>query len=205
MMPLKRWLDFLFPPRADERAIRDISIDAFLSRVALRRVPATHPDTRALLPFSDTLVRAAIHEAKYHGNVHALDLLAAALAEYLRDPDDILRNPVIVPIPLGTKRYRERGMNQAEEVARQAIGVHGIGIDSSLLTRVRETVSQVSLPRQAREENMRGAFAPTRRADPSSTYILLDDVVTTGATMQAAIDALQEAGAKDIIPLALAH
>jgi len=52
---------------------------------------------------------------------------------------------------------------------------------------------------------MRGAFRATRHASPTSTYILVDDVLTTGATLQAAIDALKESGAENIIPLALAH
>jgi predicted amidophosphoribosyltransferase len=52
---------------------------------------------------------------------------------------------------------------------------------------------------------MRGAFGATHSADPALTYILIDDVITTGATLQAAVDALTSAGASHIIPLALAH
>jgi predicted amidophosphoribosyltransferase len=52
---------------------------------------------------------------------------------------------------------------------------------------------------------MRGAFGAAHPADPTSTYLIIDDVLTTGATLQAAIDALKSAGATNIIPLALAH
>lgn len=202
------WLDFLFPPRVDEMALRGISADDFLALVAPQLVSATAPGTVSLLPFSNASVRAAIHEAKYHGSKKAFGLLSAALAEYLHDADDIEHRKSrisIVPVPLGKERYRERGFNQVEKIIGLASKEFPVTIDTTLLERTRETASQVSLPRREREENMRGAFRATRRADTSHTYIVIDDVITTGATLQAAIDALKEAGAKHIIPLALAH
>jgi ComF family protein len=206
---MMRLFDFLFPPRVDELALRDVSLDDFLSLMTPQLVSQTHPETVALLPFNDARVRAAIHEAKYRGNTPAFELLAAALAEYLRDADDLSRKTFIVPIPLGKERYRERGFNQVHEVllrALRSLGEEGgIEIDATLLKRTHETASQVSLPRREREENMRGAFGAARPADPAYTYIIIDDVITTGATLQAAIDALATAGAEHIIPLALAH
>ena len=197
-------LDFLFPPRVDEITLRTVSLDTFLTLVAPRVVPATRPETVILLPFSEPVVRATIHEAKYHGSDTAFTYLAAALADYLRDADDIKR-PIIVSVPLGRERRKERGFNHVEEIAKRVCGELGIILDADLLSRTRETISQVSLPRTAREENMRDAFRATRPADPALTYILVDDVITTGATLQAAADALTEAGARHIIPLALAH
>jgi predicted amidophosphoribosyltransferase len=108
-------------------------------------------------------------------------------------------------VPLGKIRRKERGFNQVEEVARRTAKELGIPVDASLLERTRETASQVSLDRDAREKNMKSAFKATCALDPSQTYIVIDDVVTTGATLQAAIDALKKAGAEHIIPLALAH
>lgn len=204
------WLfDFLFPPRADEVVLRSISTDDFLALMNPRLVPETRPATVALLPFSDQRVRAAIHEAKYHGSERAFKLLALALTDYLHDADD-LRNTrfhlvFLVPVPLGKTRRKERGFNQVEEVARLVEKELKIQIESDILVRTRETVSQISLQRSDREENMRGAFRATRHADTSCTYILIDDVITTGATLQSAINALQKAGAEHIIPLALAH
>ena len=203
-----RWFDFLFPPRVDERVVRDISADDFISLVAPRLVPETRPGTVILLPFNNVCVRAVIHEAKYRGSEYAFKLLALALTEYLRDADDVGRttsNISIVPIPLGKERRKERGFNQAEEVAKLAARELVTRVENDLLVRTRETISQVSLAREKREENMRGAFRATRRADPARTYIVIDDVITTGATLQAAVDALKEAGAEHIIPLALAH
>lgn len=199
-----RFLDLLFPPRSAEEILRDVPASAFLEKVAPRLINDTRPETVGLLPFSAASVRAAIHEAKYHGNTRAFELLATALTEYLLDADET-RAPIIVPVPLGKARRKERGFNQTEEVARRAARELGLPLDARLLVRTRETASQVSLPRDKRIENMRGAFGAAHELDPARTYIVIDDVVTTGATLQAAIDALKEAGAKHIVPLALAH
>jgi len=207
-----RWLDFLFPLRTDEAVLRDISIDDFLALMVPRLVPETRPGTVALLPFNNPLVRSAIHEAKYHGSERAFSFLATALSEYLCDADDVHTTRsnlvVLVPVPLGKERRKERGFNQVEEITNRAAHELDIAVNTTLLERTRETISQVSLTRTLRERNMKGAFeCPSKLEERSKayTYILVDDVLTTGATLQAAIDALKGAGAKHIIPLALAH
>ncbi len=206
-MNMWRLLDILFPPRTDEAVVRGVSDDDFLTFLAPQITRETRPETVALLPFSVSSVRAAVHEAKYHESERAFRLLAAALAEYLRDGDEWPPHKcLIVPMPLGALRQKERGYNQVEKIALHAIkNLSGFKVDATLLVRTRETASQVSLPRLKREENMRGAFKAVHSVTPSYTYILLDDVLTTGATLQAAIDALRAAGAANIIPLALAH
>lgn len=198
-----RLLDLLFPPRADEATLRSVSTDNLLSLIAPRLIDYSRPSTVALLPFHHVSVRAALHEAKYHGSTQAFELLGTVLAEYLSDSDEHAKRTVLIPVPLGTLRAKERGFNQVEEALKMSR--LEIPIDSTLLMRIRETVSQVSLPREKRRENMRGAFVATRRADPAYTYIVVDDVITTGATLQAAVDALTQAGAANVVPLALAH
>ena len=204
-MPLRRWLDFLFPPREDEKVLRTISTDEFLALVSPLLLSATRPEAIALLPFSNASVRAAIHEAKYRGSERAFELLAAVLAEYLRDYDEQTRKTVLVPVPLGKERRTERGFNQVEEIIKRVAEELVLETDTTILDRVRETASQVSLPRHARKENMRGAFGAAHPADPAYIYIVIDDVLTTGATLQAVVDALEQAGATHVIPLALAH
>jgi len=216
-----RWLDILFPPRTDEHTLHATDSDGLETLLDPRLAPVTRPATVVLLPFFNPVVRAAIHEAKYHGTAHSFDLLAAVLAAYLRDADDLgdtrFNLVSLVPVPLGTKRRKERGFNQVEEVARRALqklksDIGNITLETDLLIRTRETVSQVLLPRTTRERNMRGAFTASPRLHRTSTaeiaqrtYLIVDDVLTTGATLQAAIDALAKAGAKQIVPLALAH
>lgn len=186
-------------------------------------VSVTRPATVTLLSYADPVARAAIHEAKYHGSEHAFSLLATALADflpdYLADTTQLghrVSKFVIVPVSLGAARRKERGFNQVEEVAKRALQVldmPGVRLDSSLLTRTRETPSQVSLERGEREKNMRGAFTTslklrgTSLATPNSMYLILDDVLTTGATLQACLDALVTAGIdrEHLLPIALAH
>lgn len=201
-----QWIvDLLFPPREDERLLRSVAPGALLELLAPRMVPVTSPGTLALLPFHDAAVRATIHEAKYHGSRTAFDLLSTVLVEYLLDGDLDLSHARLVPIPLGTKRRKERGFNQTEEIAMRVSQELGIPLDTETLTRVRETASQVSLPREKRSENMRDAFGVARPPSSSLLYIVVDDVTTTGATLQAALDALSQAGARNLFPLALAH
>lgn len=202
---MHRIVDFLFPPREDERTLRKLPPDALLKALAPREVPVTRPETLVLLPFHVQAVRAAIHEAKYHGSPTALTLLVSVAVEYLRDGDFDLSRARLVPIPLGARRRKERGFNQAEEVAKRISHELGIPLRTDALIRIRETESQVSLPREKRAENMRGAFCAAPSLNPSLLYIILDDVTTTGATLQAALDALSEAGATHLFPIALAH
>ena len=216
---MMRFLDFLFPPRSDERAMRDFSDDDFAALALPYIVPETRPETVALLPFNNPIVRSTLHEAKYHGNERAFRLLGSTLADFL--PDYVAdfefyghRKSIIVPVPLGKVRRKERGFNQAEEIAKYALKNLGsdFSIDVNLLERIKETQTQVSLERKKREENMRGAFTASPRLRSASRieltntlFIVLDDVVTTGATLQAASSALRDAGALHILPIALAH
>lgn len=203
----------LFPLRADESVVQATPKDALLALLDPELVPLGEGLVAAtLLPFIDERVRAAIHEAKYHGNGAAFALLTSALEEYLREAtnEDFDKAPyVLVPVPLGKVRERERGYNQIEEVLKRLPRDLGISIDTSLLVRVRETESQVALPRRKRLTNMRGAFhCPAEalvKAGADTTYIVVDDVLTTGATIAAACSALKDAGAEHVLAVALAH
>lgn len=203
--------EIIFPPRTDEQMLHAVALDDFLLLLAPCTVPVTRPASVMLLPFHNQHVRAAIHESKYHGTLRAQRLLGIALAEYFMGNDDIPCTMTLIPIPLGNVRERERGFNQVEAIITTALRElpekerSRFILEPHLLVRTRETASQVTLPRHLREENMRGAFGTTHPANPNQTYFIIDDVLTTGATLQAAIDALKTAGAKHIIPLALAH
>ncbi|MEJ1966135.1 MAG: ComF family protein [Gammaproteobacteria bacterium] len=103
----------------------------------------------------------------------------------------------IVPMPLHASRYRERGFNQAREIARFAARSLAVRVDSRVLVRRLATREQSGLSLEARRENVRGAFEVVS-AVPRGRIALLDDVVTTGSTAMAAAQALVAAGADEV-------
>jgi len=116
------------------------------------------------------------------------------------DPWDAL-----VPVPLYHRRRRERGFNQADELARGLAQKRKIRV-SDCLYRCRETPSQTKLTRIARWENMAGAFDLKRGFDVTGLHLLLiDDVFTTGATTNACAQVLAQAGAKSVAVLTVAR
>ncbi len=115
------------------------------------------------------------------------DVLAAALGERLSHVE------ALIPVPLGRSRLRERGHNQAAVLAAAVGAATGLPVLHSLV-RVRETRTQTRLPPSERMRNVNGAFAASGRALGGMQVALLDDVVTTGATLGAAARALAALG-----------
>lgn len=148
-------------------------------------------------------IRRALHTLKYRRNVGLGDALAQHLVEYV----DVLGWPVdvVVPVPLGKARMKERGYNQVGLVAMPLASLRDWRYEPKALFRARETRSQVGLSAVERKENVSGAF----RSDPAKvsgrTVLLMDDVATTGATLSACADALLQSGAKEVFSLTLAR
>jgi ComF family protein len=128
-------------------------------------------------------------------------LMAGRFAELTSD------DPLVIPIPLHRWRYWRRRFNQSAELARYLCHQHGTGVYSPvLLQRQRATQSQGGLSRQARKRNLAGAFAinpDAARAD--RPVLLIDDVMTTGATLNAATRVLQRTGAPEVRALTIAR
>jgi len=151
--------------------------------------------------------RALIHELKYH---HGLHVLADIEAIVRGSPHvaDFVRDAIIVPVPLHPRKERERGYNQtallAEAFARAAGGTTRV---ESLLKRVIDTPSQTAFDRQARRENLKNAFAlrSGTTLTPASPYILIDDVFTTGSTLNSCAGVLRRAGALNLRVVTFGH
>jgi ComF family protein len=149
--------------------------------------------------------RDAAHLLKYGGLPRIADDLAAAM-ERLPLPE--CDAAWLVPVPLGTKRLRERGYNQSAHLAR-ALAARWNRPVVELLIRVRDTATQTALTPEARLANVAGAFemrkseVGTRNGSafrlPRSALILVDDVLTTGATLAEAARALERAGARTVL------
>jgi ComF family protein len=210
MSMLERVLDLLFPPRASARRARGADIAQLAALLSPRSVPLSAGSAVALFPYKG-LVKALIVEAKFYQDERAAALLGDALADYfleeLADANAYERRTVfLVPVPLHERRRRERGHNQAERICRHALSrLEGLAtLDAGILARVRETLPQTALGRAERRANMRDAFRAAQPLDPDALYILADDVVTTGATLDAALAALRAGGAERVRAVALA-
>jgi ComF family protein len=176
---------------------RIISIESGRCGRCRRREPGV-VRSRAIGPY-DGALRAIVHALKYDGRRSLARPLAAMLeqsgAEILDGAD------VLVPVPLHRSRQRARGFNQAAEIAR-----HMTLPTTRALTRVRGTPSQTDLPAAQRHANVRGAFAVRRRARVrGAVVVLVDDVSTTGATLDACARALVGAGAVEVRALTAAR
>ncbi len=155
--------------------------------------PAFH---RALAPFVYAApIDRLIQDLKYRQRLETARLLGARLADYVasRDPEI----DVIVPVPLHAKRLRERGYNQSLEIARPVAEQLGLRLDYQSGQRTRATPPQTSLPPKARQRNVRNAFKVTG-SFKGARVAVLDDVMTTGHTVNAFATCLKKAGAKSI-------
>lgn len=162
-------------------------------------------------------LRAAVLQLKFHHRERLGTRLGALLLgrwQALESAASALSHPLVVPVPLHRARERERGYNQAKLLAegflkahRRAFGSPGtMKLDSRCVARKRPTTPQSGLSLHARSENVRGAFevtAPDRIKDRD--VILVDDVMTTGATVSACAASLKRAGARRVVVLALAR
>lgn len=147
----------------------------------------------------DRLLAAVIHDYKYHQN----RALATKLAEILDQTLPVFSEPVtIVPLPTIRRHIRERGFDHMLLLAKKLSKLRGFEV-SQILMRAKNTV-QVGADQLTRQKQAREAYALSGTVDPSKTYLLLDDVWTTGASMKAALKKLQGAGAFRVFGAVLA-
>ncbi len=207
-------LDFVFPPRCAACPRRGALLCSACC-ASCRLVPdsANQEQHRRLAsPFLASTagayifegpVREAIHLLKYHRRTHVAMPLGDLLARYL------LAHPLIVdaivPVPLHPDRLRLRGYNQAALLGQRLAQQIGVPLLDRHVLRVRHTGQQADLNRAERRANVEAAFAWRSARRPPPRILVIDDVLTTGATVDAVAQALHVAGARTVHALALAR
>ena len=152
-------------------------------------------------------VRAMIHHLKYGGYPTLADTMALIVARSVPH----VPSGTMVPIPVSAQRLRRRGYNQAEGIARSLGNRWGSRVDPSVLHRSVDTVTQTRLPPSERMDNVRNAFvasppwAPATNGGEDPAIILVDDVLTTGATIVSAAQTLADAGWRRITAVTVAR
>lgn len=198
-------IDFIRPPLCDKLGLPlPFATGAVSLSAAALANPPVWDRARAVAHHSG-LMRRLIHDLKFHDRDDLVRLLGGLMTEagsaLLSDAD------LIVPVPLGRLRLLRRRFNQAAVLGRDVARRSGVACDPLSLVRLRATRSQIGLSREQRATNVRGAFGVPegRRGRIEGRHIvLIDDVMTTGATAAAATRALRNAGAETVSVLVLA-
>jgi len=152
--------------------------------------------------FGDEL-RTAIHSLKYEERARIGTFLGKILGERLLSETIIQNLDYLIPVPLHPIKFRERGFNQAEWIANGLGKTIQIPVRTQLMKRVKHTISQTTLNREERLNNMKKAFKINE--DVSDRNIgIVDDVLTTGSTISSMASLLKDAGAKKIVALTVA-
>ena len=151
--------------------------------------------------------RSLVHALKYHHGLQVLEdiaIIMAAVPGYA----DYLRGAVLVPVPLHPKKLAKRHYNQSRLLAACAVqAVDGQARVEDLLSRVVHTESQTHYDRAARQKNLKNAFAlaPGATINPAQRYVLVDDVFTTGSTLNACAAVLRRGGALNLDVVTFGH
>lgn len=186
---------------------------------AIRNTENLGEDTFAVYSYHDPVIKEAIKALKYKGAKVISVSLAKALyeasleiiSEEIELENKLLKQKILViPVPLHRTRLQKRGFNQSEEIAKKICELdenRTLEINTKVLERTKETPSQVSVVnREKRLSNLRDAFSIKNKDEINGkTILLIDDVITTGATMDSCRKKLLKAGAKKVIAFSVAH
>ncbi len=148
-------------------------------------------------------VRDAVHALKYQGVRALAPTLGQLLARFMAQQE--MAAEVLVPVPLHPRRERKRGYNQSLLLAKATGETSGLPVEPHALSRVTDTPSQLTLRSEERRANVYGAFRARGERVAGRHILVVDDVCTTGSTLEACAIALKEAGAASVWGFALAR
>lgn len=148
-------------------------------------------------------VKQSIYRFKYHSRQEYAHYYGRELAKQYRQWIERCKVEALVPIPLSKRRLRQRGFNQAERVAREVSRQTGIPVYQNLLIRVRDTRAQKELNDRERKNNLKGAFKTEANKVQLNHILLIDDIYTTGSTMNEAAGELKRSGIDEVYCLSI--
>ena len=151
----------------------------------------------------DSPIQNGLHTMKYRRNIVLGEAIAMQTADFVHSLHWQL--DVLIPVPLGKKRLKERGYNQVALVARPLAYQIGIRYEPDALWKTRETRSQVGLTISQRSENVQNAYQADSTVVKDKSILIMDDVATTGSTISACTAALRSAGAQEVYVLTIAR
>ena len=161
------------------------------------------------LPYQKPFVKKLIQSFKYSPFIKDLSQpLTSLIIEhfYLLEKQSSFSSFILIPIPLDIKKLKWRGFNQAEEIAKELAGFLNIPLLSDCLIKIKETLPQIELNNEERKENIKNAFSvKSSKIIKNKKILLVDDVYTTGSTMEEAAKVLKRAGAKEVIGIVVAR
>ncbi len=207
-------LDFLYPPRCPKcrayvKARGDWCVECLRETIQIHRLPLSVEAAGSLMAvWALGRYRGGLQDLirglKYHGKKGNLPCIRTFLNSCDRVLADVPSSAVAVPVPLSPAREKQRGFNQADLMFRGWLAERGIPMERMLL-RKRETTAQYGLSAEERRENVQGAFSLAEGICVTGRDILLvDDIMTTGATLSACAEVLRRGGAARVYGLVLA-
>lgn len=197
-------LQLLFPARCLGCKVSGTPLCARCIQLSRKSLTSINGYTTSLFDFKDPLIQYAIRSIKYYGRRDLLPPLSNALAKQLQE-NTAIQKYLLVPIPMPKLRKLTRGYNQAELIAAHLGEALTVSVDTKLLLRAKNSKRQVQTQTRAeRLLNQKNSF--TTCGDVSGKIIcLVDDVTTTGATLDEARKTLLASGANEVIAITLAH
>ena len=164
------------------------------------------------LPYKEKfLTKRLIYQFKYAPYLKTLakDLSGILIEHFVlakNNIEEIWKDSILVPVPMDMKKMKNRGYNQSQELAKELAKTLKIPVISNNLVKIKRTLPQVDLKAKEREANLKGAFLVKNTPEIKNKKIfLVDDVYTTGSTMEECARVLRDAGAKQVFGIAIAR
>lgn len=202
--------DLFLPEEA--RIKRLSSMDSAVLHSLLPNSPVRARDTFVLFDYRNNAVKLIVQSIKYKNNSSLRKMVASYLCDEVTEMSaDISlfdgKEPILIPMPMSKQEKRRRGFNQCEELCKEIgkMNRSNIEISYNCLRKIRETARQTKLGKEERILNVKNSMLAENKIANKRTIIVLDDVYTTGSTLEEARRALRAAGAKRVIGLFIAH